>query len=510
MKAFGIFEGGGAQGLAHVGALEAAAQHGVEFIGVAGTSSGAIVAALTAAGYKWDRLYNPQSRRRGLLDVDFRRFLGTSEWKDWKDLGNDYTNTFAGVGLLRAWSKVPRFYWRNSRLLRKLSRDRGIFDTKAFEDWLNRQLTRKLSSKSHPVETAHFSDFKRLKKIPLKIVAAAVERQQRIKVFNVTDDPDVDVASAVAASICIPFFFKPKNIKGTDYVDGGIVSNFPAWVFDTERRARGPNIPTFGFRLVEERDESRQLSEQTIDRNLMDYCLTLFRIAVFGGQELEYRGIERLHPLLLRVNVKPLQFDRLDTEAEKDNLFYRGYYGASGKLKGELGPKPPARVKKFLTVFYEQMLAHLTSRALHLRVNIMMPTPTGNLRVMYSYNMDNDTDDRLEFPKGVGNAGKCWVKKDIMVADLTVARLKYSKKYEMDKYQQALVRPSLKSLLSVPIFRKADEWNADPANRKELIGVLNFDSDDDVITEFSSDACREFVIECANAAAKQLPVADDV
>ena len=48
MDAFGIFEGGGVKGLAHIGALAAAQQRGVNFTGVAGTSAGAIVAALIA------------------------------------------------------------------------------------------------------------------------------------------------------------------------------------------------------------------------------------------------------------------------------------------------------------------------------------------------------------------------------------------------------------------------------------------------------------------------------
>jgi predicted acylesterase/phospholipase RssA len=62
MEAFGIFEGGGAKGLAHIGALKATEEAGVEFIGVAGTSAGSIVASLVAAGYRADELYNTESQ----------------------------------------------------------------------------------------------------------------------------------------------------------------------------------------------------------------------------------------------------------------------------------------------------------------------------------------------------------------------------------------------------------------------------------------------------------------
>ena len=45
---FAIFEGGGAKGLAHIGALKALEGRKVDLLGVAGTSAGAIVAALVA------------------------------------------------------------------------------------------------------------------------------------------------------------------------------------------------------------------------------------------------------------------------------------------------------------------------------------------------------------------------------------------------------------------------------------------------------------------------------
>ena len=62
MQAFGIFEGGGAKGLAHVGAIAVAQELGVQFVGVAGASAGAIVAALIAVGYAPREVYDPPLR----------------------------------------------------------------------------------------------------------------------------------------------------------------------------------------------------------------------------------------------------------------------------------------------------------------------------------------------------------------------------------------------------------------------------------------------------------------
>jgi NTE family protein len=87
-RLFVAFEGGGAKALVHVGALKAIEERGFEFKGVAGTSAGAIVAALKAVGYTADEIvdpiaqrtildsYNDGSRRRaGATDI-----LGLSAW----------------------------------------------------------------------------------------------------------------------------------------------------------------------------------------------------------------------------------------------------------------------------------------------------------------------------------------------------------------------------------------------------------------------------------------------
>jgi NTE family protein len=56
VQVFGIFEGGGAKGLAHVGTIAAAQELSVQFVGVAGASAGAMVALLIAVGYNARRL----------------------------------------------------------------------------------------------------------------------------------------------------------------------------------------------------------------------------------------------------------------------------------------------------------------------------------------------------------------------------------------------------------------------------------------------------------------------
>lgn len=63
-----------------------------------------------------------------------------------------------------------------------------------------------------------------------------------------------EVALAVRMSSSIPFYFEPVKFRnpktGREHliVDGGVLSNFPVWMFDADGE---PRWPTFGLRLVE-------------------------------------------------------------------------------------------------------------------------------------------------------------------------------------------------------------------------------------------------------------------
>ncbi len=58
-RVFVAFEGGGAKGLVHIGALKALEEYGADICGLAGTSAGAIIAALRATGMHADDMADP-------------------------------------------------------------------------------------------------------------------------------------------------------------------------------------------------------------------------------------------------------------------------------------------------------------------------------------------------------------------------------------------------------------------------------------------------------------------
>src|SRR6185312_2076221 len=53
----------------------------------------------------------------------------------------------------------------------------------------------------------------------------------------------------VRMSMSIPFFFKPWVWRSSTFVDGGMLSNFPVWLFDDDQR--DAERMTFGLKFIE-------------------------------------------------------------------------------------------------------------------------------------------------------------------------------------------------------------------------------------------------------------------
>lgn len=68
LKCDAVFEGGGVKGIGLVGAVPVTEAKGYEFVNVAGTSAGAIIAALVAAGYRAGEL------RDIMATLDYSKF----------------------------------------------------------------------------------------------------------------------------------------------------------------------------------------------------------------------------------------------------------------------------------------------------------------------------------------------------------------------------------------------------------------------------------------------------
>lgn len=150
--------GGGAKGIAHIGVLQALIDYGIEIDMIAGTSAGAIVGALFAAGIP------PSEMLKAIRNTSYLRIFGLQ--------------------------------WPN----------RGLGDMAYLTKLLGRMI---------PVDS--FAGLK----LPLYVTltnlnSGTVEIRNRGPLFNV-----------IGASCSVPLLFKPVEIDGSHYLDGGIGMNMP-------------------------------------------------------------------------------------------------------------------------------------------------------------------------------------------------------------------------------------------------------------------------------------------
>lgn len=232
LKADAVFEGGGVKGVGLVGAVAVAEEKGYQWVNVAGTSAGAIIAALVAAGYT-------QAEMKSILDeLDYNRFKDTS--------------------LL---DRVPFVGPMTSLIFEK-----GIYEGRFFENWMRGLLREKNVETFSDLVLEEYKDDERYR-FKLRVIASDITRgrllvlPQDVVDFGIRPE-DLNVAAAIRMSMSIPFFFEPvklRNMKTNEVsyvVDGGILSNFPVWLFDTEGGI--PEWPTFGFKLVEPQEGTPQ------------------------------------------------------------------------------------------------------------------------------------------------------------------------------------------------------------------------------------------------------------
>jgi predicted acylesterase/phospholipase RssA len=217
----GVFKGGGAKGVVYAGALRAVEERGIEFKAVAGSSAGAITAALIAARMPAETLAEATSE--GLQSVRPRILGGFLPW----------------VG-------------------------KSLFSVDRLEEWLEEQLRVPVAAHAgtEPTEPVTFRQLYDATNIELNVVAMDLARKQPV-VFSDQTAPDCSVARAVVASCAIPVAMPAGRVlmKGEDdlervhrIVDGGAWANFPAFVFRDPSfrefhslRALPPGRPTVGF-----------------------------------------------------------------------------------------------------------------------------------------------------------------------------------------------------------------------------------------------------------------------
>lgn len=215
MKIDGVFSGGGIKAYAFVGALQSMEKKHLQLERTAGTSAGAIVAAFVASGYTFEEI------NELLAELDLKEFLDPP-----------------GLSKLVPFSKWFFLYFQL-----------GIYKGDKLEEWLYKQLAKK-----------NVYTFNDLKPGYLKVVVSDLSLGKLVvlpddlkRIYNI--EPNYfPIAKAVRMSAGFPYFFMPKKIPGNSngksiIVDGGLLSNFPLWVFENNNSSS--DRPVLGVKLSE-------------------------------------------------------------------------------------------------------------------------------------------------------------------------------------------------------------------------------------------------------------------
>ncbi|MFX0556279.1 patatin-like phospholipase family protein [Maribacter sp. CXY002] len=185
-----VLSGGGAKGLAHIGALKVIEEAGVEIDYIGGTSMGAIIGALYASGYSADQLDSifkvtdllsliedklPRSAKTFYEKEDTERYALTLPFDNFK------------VTIPTAYSGGQNIYNELIRLL------------------------------------YHVKDINNFSELPIPFVCIAT---------NIETGKEVVLDSgylpqAIMASGTLPSLFEPSSIDDMVLIDGGVVNNYP-------------------------------------------------------------------------------------------------------------------------------------------------------------------------------------------------------------------------------------------------------------------------------------------
>ncbi len=201
-----VLSGGGAKGIAHIGVIQALEENDVAIDYIAGTSMGAIVGGLYAAGYSptemMELLASPMftNASTGTIDPNLRFYLTSPQSTPQVasfSLGNDSIAKSVPQSLISP--TVMNFAFME--VFAKATRRCG-------------------------------GDFDRLF-VPLRTVSSNIEAQR----------PEIsrsgELSTAIRASMSFPMVFCPVEIRDTLHYDGGIFENFPV---ETMRREFNPDV----------------------------------------------------------------------------------------------------------------------------------------------------------------------------------------------------------------------------------------------------------------------------
>ena len=506
-RVFLAFEGGGAKGIVHVGALRALERQDIQISGAAGTSAGAIVASLVAAGYGSRDLVADDGSSPVLRSIGLERatdFFG----KNWGRLAlarKVWNNKIFALFLASlacmwaAWVCALLFgagvsggiliFLILMAALAAVLLDflaGGLSQLDLLVEKLELAFSKKLGTEEG--QPVYFRDFDKVGR-PLRVIATDLAAR-RLILFSSLETPNVRVAEAVAASAALPIACGLRIVAGRRYIDGGIVSNLPAWTFD-EERALDPDAVTVAISI----DDGRNGRDAT-HHGPLQILMAILHAAMFGRRHLETRAAQRLMILNLETDVRIVDFDMGKDRARE--AVENAERAATARISERLFTIP----KRFEEVC-EQVSRLVNAQAMgpltaYSRTRVLVALrdqgASASWRIQYGSGLlTTDTDDQILLPESASIIGH---------AVLSGAPIMQAKPFDSsvslsgrkDRYRRALLRHDLQWCFAIPIY-------AGEGEDARLLAVAAVDSNVDV-RYFRFDEAT--VDTLANAAATRL------
>lgn len=278
-----VLSGGGAKGLAHIGALKVIEKAGIKIDYIGGSSMGAIVGALYASGYsaaQLDSLFH---------EINFNLLIQDGIPRSAK--------TFYEKEETEKYALTLPIQNYNISFPSGLSKGQNIYNLVSL-------LT---------LHLGNIDDFSKLP-IPFFCVAANIETGEQV----ILDSGSL--AKAVSASSAIPSLFSPVKIDGMILTDGGVANNYPI----EELKERGADIiigvdvqdtlmsreqlgsafeiltQINNFGTISEMKEKRELTDIYIKPDISEFSVLSFErgtAIINSGEKAALRKMEELKAL---------------------------------------------------------------------------------------------------------------------------------------------------------------------------------------------------------------------
>ncbi len=285
-----VLSGGGAKGLAHIGALRAIEESGVKIDYIAGTSMGAIIGGLYASGYNSHQLDSV------FRQTDFQKLI--------QDVLPRESKTFKEREYSEKYAFIFPFDKFKFTLPSGISKGQNIYNLLA-------QLTQHVEE----------DDFNKLD-IPFFCIATNIETGEEV----VLDKGNL--AQALSASGAIPSLFRPVTIGNQSLSDGGIVNNYPIVklkqkgldliigvdvqdsLMSKEELKSGISIMTQvnNFRTIKAMETNRELTDIYIRPDIKDFNVLSFDDGtniINQGYEAGVKEMDALKASANQQNAKP-------------------------------------------------------------------------------------------------------------------------------------------------------------------------------------------------------------